>query len=197
MNLQSVDSKVESLKEQVNSDLFDLKSNVDEQLEAVAEEFGHELDGVKLHIAKLAHDLETSKSTTGDQSMSNTSGIALKIQALEDEIAQLTARTAQQYVQQGDKFSLQAVFGGLQQHISLTDAKAWLTEKLQNTCKAKVEDVYCKGDFRGFLFAEFCSTDVHNDVVKSFRQAQLEHGGMRVWVTANKLLEVRAQLSVI
>ena len=161
------------MKEQVNSDMFDLKTNIDEQMEAIVEDFNHEMLSVKSQVANLTQEIEAWAS---DRSPGIHPSTVAKIKALEEEIAKLKTNSSKQHMPQEDKFALQVVFGGLQGHVSFTDAKAWLDEKLQNFCKVEADEIYCKGDFKGILFAKFRSTDVRNGVVKTFGKAQLQHG---------------------
>ena len=89
-----------------------------------------------------------------------------------------------------------AVFGGLS-NLSLEDAQKWLTDELWNAWLPQPIETYCKGDFKGILFARFHTNTDRDDVVGWFRKHSTLIQGTNVWSKPDRFLHERVIQSLV
>ena len=73
-NMQGLDGKVDSLKEQMESDMFDLKVNMDDQLEAVVSDFSNQVRNMNASISKQINETHVMKEQLHTRTQSSARG---------------------------------------------------------------------------------------------------------------------------
>ena len=124
---------------------------------------------------------------------------AMKVTGIEQQLhhvlRQCAGLQANKHASQ-DNYAFTAVFGNLPSTITQRDAEAWLKEKLHNICSIEPE-IFCKGDFKGIMFAKFRSTDARDHAVQEFSKARLSHGMNEIWCNKDRPVPVRCQLGFL
>ena len=90
-----------------------------------------------------------------------------------------------------------AVLGGLAALTGRDEAVTWLSDKLWSLYGPKPVESYCKGDFKGILFAKFASKGERDTAVALLRSAGYEHEGKKVWAKPDMPLEARTVRSFV
>ena len=94
--LQPLQKHLDSLGDRievVHGNMMDLKSNVDNQIESLTDDFNEEVSQMKAQLSQVTHDLEQCKlklnSSDAFQSGQDPSDTARMIAALQDEVRKL------------------------------------------------------------------------------------------------------------
>ena len=127
----------------------------------------------------------------GDASFEGSSQNAERIRELEQEIMKMKSQSKDM-----DKYSCSALAGNLPSNLSLKDAELWIKEKMQ-TVSSSCPEMYCKGDFKGIIFMKFASQHERNQYIQAFAKQRLSHGSNRIWITADKPMELRVQHALL
>ena len=207
-NMEGLEGKVDNLKEQMESDMFDLKVNMDDQLEAVVSDFSNEVRNMNTLISEQSNEMRvmkqqvhtlTQKPAPGkhqfaDHPVEGQSDTARKIQELETQIRNMRRQGPTSRL---DQYAVTAVFGGFESQ-TLIDARAWIEEKCHEHAQIKPTEVYTKGEFGGVCFAKFDSESSRDTVLTQFRAANVQHGAcQRVWYAPDKPFEHRVKSSFL
>ena len=144
----------------------------------------HQLQELRMNMQYFANHL-------GDASFEGSSANAQKIQELEKEIHRV------KHAQVDDKYSLTALVGMFPQGTKQKDAEAWLAEKCQSLHIA-FSSSYIKGtEFKGIVFLKFNSSVNRDYAIDQFQKAQLQFNSSRMWMSADKPIEVRIPLQIL
>ena len=84
-----------------------------------------------------------------------------------------------------------AVLGGLRSLASKEDAATWIKDKLWQLYGPQPTEVYCKGEFRGIIFANFSHNGDRDEAVRLLRKAGCTEGGNTVWAKQDQNLQTR------
>ena len=136
------------------------------------------LDRTTLRVDKLEELLKDSSETD--------TSVKFKLGELEKQLAELKAGGLPDTTER----ACTAVLGGLG-GLSKEEAQQWMKDKLEVAKGPQPEDIYCKGDFKGLLFAKFATKVDRDKAVGKFRQAKLENLGEKVWAKPDKPVEKR------
>ena len=131
-------------------------------------------------MEKLEQLLENSPTTD--------SGMVARLAALERQLAALKETGLPDLTEQ----ACTAVLGGLGGLTSKEEGETWLKDKLTVLRGPGFTETYCKGDWKGLLFAKFPTKTERDTAVTKLRQARVEQAeGQTVWAKADKPLEKR------
>lgn len=176
--LQPMQATMNSLELQ----MVELKLSVDKRLKAVESR----LDLNEVRVDKLENMIQRMQSASSpiDPTMQK------RLESLEAASADNACR---QMPPAGElnSYECTAVLGGLVSLAGMDEAETWLTDKLWSLYGPRPVETYCKGDFKGILFAKFSSKGDRDTAVAMLRRANRQHGDNTVWAKPDAPLEER------
>ena len=89
-----------------------------------------------------------------------------------------------------------AVFGGLSS-MTLEQAKKWLTNQVWSAWLSQLVEIYCKGEFKGIIFAKFQGNTERDEVVGWFRKTCTKIQDADVWSKPDCPLNERILQSLV
>ena len=113
------------------------------------------------------------------------------MQNLEQQIAKMKLEERGQAVEDIER-ERAAVIGGLKELANLEKSETWVRDKLWTLWAPMPTEVYCRGDFKGVVFAKFGSKDDRDAAVKALKKAGLKEHGHEVWAKEDLPIEFRA-----
>ena len=90
-----------------------------------------------------------------------------------------------------------AVLGGLFALENLEYAKKWITNKMLSSCGPCPTEMYCKGEFKGILFAKFGTKGERDTAIQIMRKGRCSEGGQQVWMKPDLPIEDRVRHSFV
>ena len=114
-----------------------------------------------------------------------------QMQDLENEIAAMKVGPTNRQ-DQGEDRTWTAVTGGLQASSCTEEAETWVRDKLWSLWAPSPSEVYCKGDYKGIVFAKFAAQVDRGEAWKALKKAALKEHGHEVWAKESLPVEVRA-----
>ena len=89
------------------------------------------------------------------------------------------------------------VLGGLSALENLEYAKKWITNKMWNSYGPCPTEMYCKGEFKGILFAKFGTKGEHDTAIQIMRKGRCSERGHQVWMKPDLPIEDRVRHSFV
>ena len=165
----------------LENNLGDLRQTVDNRLK----EFEARMDMAELRVAKL--------ETLGEHPAESPSinRLTEQMQNLEQQIAKMKLEERGQAVEDIER-ERAAVIGGLKELANLEKSETWVRDKLWTLWAPMPTEVYCRGDFKGVVFAKFGSKEDRDAAVKALKKAGLKEHGHEVWAKEDLPIEFRA-----
>ena len=130
------------------------------------------VDPVKESISQLTKRVQTLEGLPSDPSRS--------LAAMEAQLAALTDSMRKGFV---------AIIGNLSTTSSEKEAKQWVLDKITAVSAPTPVDIFCKGDFRGLLYAKFDSSIVRDKFIEKMKGTTLKQGSSRIWVDEARSLD--------
>ena len=121
--------------------------------------------------------------------------LAEQMQELERQIAALKVGAGQQGAE--DKRSRTTVIGGLQNLATQERSETWLRDKLSSLWAPVPTEMFCKGDFKGQIFAKFPTQVDRDEALKALKKAGLKEGAHEVWAKEDLPVETRASRGIL
>ena len=175
--LEALDRKLDPLTQGLKNLRLDFQT-LNTSVAARLDQLELKLNKTDLRVEKLEQLIQTSPASDAT--------IQLKLTELERQIVQLREGK----VLQTDEREKTVVLGGLGALDSQEEAEEWLKEKLALLGGPETTETYCKGDFRGLLFAKF-NTKADRDKAVRLLRPRLRQEGEDVWAKQDLPLERR------
>jgi hypothetical protein len=163
----------------------DLRQSVDARLKDIEKR----LDMTDIRVSKLESLEVPTKSPELDR-------LVKQMQDLESQIAAMKVGPTTGQGQGEDK-AWTAVIGGLQGLSGFDEAETWIRDKLYSLWAPSPSEVYCKGDYKGVIFAKFAAQADRDEAWKTLKKAGLKEHGHDVWAKESLPIEIRAPKSLL
>ena len=173
----------------ITKEINEVKTSMQSTMQGVKDELKQQIDELDERITQIE-----SHAPPTNPPKSSTDEINERIGQIEAEIYKLKQPNHSTTL---SSTSTPAVFGGLSSTGDLDGAKGWVSNMLWDGWLKGPSKMYCKGNFKGIIWAEFANSGDRDAAIQRVKDSGAVLGQDRVWANVEKPVEDRVPLSIL